>query len=76
LYVLASRGFIHIDGTDYLMTQGDSVYVPANYPHGVKTDPTVEQPLEILAFGVPHAPLDSRHRMTLVTETVSAEHQP
>ncbi|MEU9044417.1 MULTISPECIES: cupin domain-containing protein [unclassified Kitasatospora] len=66
LYVLASEGFIHVDGTDFRMRAGDTVYVPAKYPHGVKTDPAMEQPLEILAFGVPHAPLDSPHRMTLV----------
>ncbi len=66
LYVLASRGFIHVDGTDYAMRAGDSIYVPANYAHGVKTDPQVPEPLEILAFGVPHMPLSSRQRMTVV----------
>jgi quercetin dioxygenase-like cupin family protein len=66
LYVLRSRGFIHVDGIDYEMSAGDSVYVPANYPHGVRTDRTAEESLELLAFGVPHLPLTSTSRMTLV----------
>jgi len=68
LYVLASEGFIHVDGTDFRMCAGDTVYVPAHYPHGVKTDPQIDHPLEILAFGVPHTPLNSPHRMTMVDE--------
>jgi mannose-6-phosphate isomerase-like protein (cupin superfamily) len=66
LYVLASRGVIHVDGTEFVMRTGDTVYVPANYAHGVRTDRSVCEPLEILAFGVPHTPLDSRRRMTVV----------
>ncbi|MEU5396103.1 cupin domain-containing protein [Streptomyces tibetensis] len=66
LYILSSHGFIHVDGVDYAMTTGDSVFVPANYPHGVKTDPTATEPLQFLAFGVPHMPIDSSDRMTVV----------
>lgn len=68
VYVLASRGFIHVDGHDFLIRAGDTVYIPACYPHGVKTDAEVAEPLEILAFGVPHVPLGSRIRMTVVPE--------
>ncbi|MER7460026.1 cupin domain-containing protein [Micromonospora sp. NPDC126480] len=66
LYVLKSRGFIHVDGVDYDMVEGDSVYVPARFAHGVKTNRSVDEPFEILAFGVPHMPIDSRDRMTVV----------
>ncbi|MEH0971291.1 cupin domain-containing protein [Micromonospora sp. CPCC 205546] len=66
LYVLKARGFIHVDGVDYDMVEGDSVYVPANFAHGVKTNKKVDEPFEILAFGVPHMPIDSRDRMTVV----------
>jgi quercetin dioxygenase-like cupin family protein len=66
LYVVRSRGYIHIDGVDYEMGDGDTVFVPANYAHGVKTNLSVAEPLEILAFGVPHMPLESAERMTLV----------
>lgn len=66
LYVLRSCGFIHVDGVDYELGPGETVYVPAQFPHGVKTNPQVAEPFEILAFGVPHMPLDSDRRMTLV----------
>lgn len=71
LYVMASRGYIHIDGVDYEMAEGDTVYVPAKYPHGVKTNTSVSAPLEILAFGVPHMPVSSTKRMTLVDDADS-----
>jgi quercetin dioxygenase-like cupin family protein len=68
LYVLKSRGFIHIDGVDYEIGAGDTVYVPANYAHGVRTNPKVRDAFELLAFGVPHMPISSQDRMTLVSE--------
>ena len=68
LFVLSSRGYIHIDGVDYEMGRGDTVFVPALYPHGVKTNRNVSEPLELLAFGVPHMPVASPDRMTLVTD--------
>lgn len=68
LYVLRSKGFIHVAGVDYEMAEGDTVYVPALFAHGVKTNPDVEEPLELLAIGVPHMPVDSTSRMTMVDE--------
>ncbi|MDO0925012.1 cupin domain-containing protein [Streptomyces sp. TG1A-8] len=65
LYVLNGNGGLHIDGVDYALRTGDSVYVPAAYPHGVQ-GPLDDNPLEFLAFGVPHHPIDSHTRMTLV----------
>lgn len=73
LYVLSSRGYIHVDGIDYEMVAGDTVYVPADYAHGVKTNHTVREPLELLSFGVPHMPLDSTRRMTVVKQAVAAD---
>ncbi|MCC3769584.1 cupin domain-containing protein [Streptomyces sp. UNOC14_S4] len=66
LYVLRARGIIHVDGTDYAMAEGDTVYVPAHYAHGVRTLGDSRTPLEFLAFGVPHMPLDSSRRMSFV----------
>jgi quercetin dioxygenase-like cupin family protein len=66
LYVLRSAGYIHVNGVDYDMEEGDTVYVPANFPHGIKTNPQVGSTLELLAIGVPHMPIDSTSRMTLV----------
>jgi quercetin dioxygenase-like cupin family protein len=66
LYVLKSRGYIHIDGVDYDIGEGDTVYVPADYAHGVRTNPAVSKPFELLSFGVPHMPISSADRMTIV----------
>ncbi|CRK61871.1 hypothetical protein [Alloactinosynnema sp. L-07] len=66
LFVLKSRGHIHIDGVNYEMVEGDTVYVPANFAHGVRTIDDSDETLEFLAFGVPHMPLESTERMTLV----------
>jgi quercetin dioxygenase-like cupin family protein len=66
LYVLRASGFIHVDGVDYEMSEGDTVYVPAQFAHGVKTNPEVRHTFEILSFGVPHLPIDSSERMSTV----------
>ncbi|MER7667360.1 cupin domain-containing protein [Kitasatospora sp. NPDC096128] len=67
LYVLNGLGALHIDGKDYVLRTGDSIYVPADYPHGVQ-GPVNDEELEFLAFGVPHHPIDSHTRMTIVRE--------
>ncbi|MCU7822137.1 cupin domain-containing protein [Kitasatospora sp. DSM 101779] len=67
LYVLNGRGALHIDGRDYVLRTGDSIYVPAEYPHGVQ-GPIDDNPLDFLAFGVPHHPIDSHTRMVLVRD--------
>jgi quercetin dioxygenase-like cupin family protein len=71
LYVLRSQGYIRIDGVDHELVEGDTVYVPAKHAHGIKTNPRVSQPFELLAFGVPHMPISSRERMTLIDEEES-----
>ncbi|MFJ4963928.1 cupin domain-containing protein [Streptomyces sp. NPDC088729] len=68
LYVLRARGVIHVDGIDYEIGPGDTIYVPARYAHGVRTHRAAREPFELLAFGVPHMPLTSPERMTLVPE--------
>jgi len=71
LVILAGTGSIHVDGIDYKLTEGDSIYVPAEYPHGVG-GPSDEVPFELLAFGIPHHPIDSTTRMKVVTDVVGA----
>jgi quercetin dioxygenase-like cupin family protein len=66
LYVLEGRGAIWIGGHLYEMTAGDSVFVPAECPHGVSTVEGYDGVFRFLAFGVPHHPLDGDSRMTLV----------
>lgn len=65
LYVLDGVGAIHIDGVDHHLREGDAIYVPAEYPHGVKTYTQASSPFAILAVGVPHKPVDASDRMLL-----------
>lgn len=67
LYVLNGKGGLHIDGKDYVLNTGDSIYVPADYPHGVQ-GPLDDRPLEFLAFGAPHHEVDSTTRMVMVRD--------
>ena len=68
LYVLAGPGLVHIDGTDHVMNTGDTVFIPADYPHGVKTC-GVE--LVFLAVGYPHKHVSSMDRMKVVQDANS-----
>lgn len=74
LYVLEDSvdGIVHVDGVDYVVRPGDSIFIPADYPHGVKTF-TSDQflarapgPLRFLAVGVPHKHVSSTERMRIV----------
>lgn len=66
LYVLVGRGFVHVSDRDHDIGPGDTIYVPALLPHGVRTGAGANGPLEFLAFGVPHKGLQSTDRMALV----------
>lgn len=65
LVILSGCGSIHVGGVDYKLVAGDSIYVPAEFPHGVG-GPTDDNLFEILAFGIPHHAIDSHTRMTVV----------
>ena len=67
LYILSGPGLVHIDGEDRHVETGDTVFIAAEYPHGVKTLPDAP-PLEIVAFGIPHRHLAALDRMKLVTD--------
>jgi len=66
LYILDGPGIVHIEGVDYQVSTGDSVFVPAVFPHGVKTNPDHLQDFRFLAVGYPHHKVDSATRMTVV----------
>jgi quercetin dioxygenase-like cupin family protein len=66
LYVLKGIGCVHIDGVDHRITEGDSIFIPAEYPHGVKTIEDCKSVFQFLAFGHPHKHLDAPDRMILV----------
>ncbi|MFF4804450.1 cupin domain-containing protein [Streptomyces sp. NPDC001351] len=65
LYVLEGTGAIHIDGVDHWLRRGQSIFVPAVYPHGLRGPDSGER-LRILSFSTPHHPIDSAERMTVV----------
>jgi quercetin dioxygenase-like cupin family protein len=64
LVIREGRGSISVDGVDYHLGSGDTIFVPAQYPHGVSAGLTAG--VSFLAFGVPHMPLSHPKRMTLV----------
>jgi quercetin dioxygenase-like cupin family protein len=66
LFVLKGSGCVSIDSVDHVVTEGDTIFIPAEYPHGVKTLPDNELPLRFLAFGHPHKHLSAHDRMKLV----------
>ncbi len=66
LYVLEGQGGIFVEGVLHQLSVGDSVFVPAETPHGVSTVEGATGPFRFLAFGVPHHPLDDDDRMHLI----------
>lgn len=66
LYVLSGPGIVHVDGVDHWVGTGDTIFIPAEYPHGVKTLSSAP-PLVFLAVGCPHKHVSARDRMRLVS---------
>jgi quercetin dioxygenase-like cupin family protein len=66
LFVLKGTGCVSIDAVDHTITDGDTIFIPAEYPHGVKTLPGYALPFTFLAFGHPHKHLSAQDRMRLV----------
>lgn len=63
LYFMSGGGIVHINGTDHVVKMGDSIFIPAEYPHGVRVPDTAKEVLLTLAFGHPHKHVSSRDRM-------------
>lgn len=64
LYVLSGAGSVHIEGVDLLVCAGDTIFIAAELPHGVKGPPaSALEPLIFLAFGHPHKHVDAHDRM-------------
>lgn len=66
LYVVKGEGYVHVDGIDHAVQEGDTIFVPAEYVHGVKTRENSACPLLLLAVGYPHKPIDAHDRMRVV----------
>ena len=68
LHFTEGRGMVHINGTDRKVDQGDTIFIPALYAHGVKTYQDADSDLTFVAFGVPHMPVESADRMWTVED--------
>lgn len=67
LYVQSGGGCVHVDGNDHVVAAGDTIFIPAEYPHGVKGPPAEANcPLVFLAFGHPHKHLSAHDRMKVL----------
>ena len=56
------------DGVDHRVVTGDTIFIPARYPHGVKADREFGHPFLFLAVGYPHKHVQAQDRMRLVRE--------
>ncbi len=63
LYFVSGEGIVHINGVDHAVKTGDSIFIPAEYPHGVRVEKTASGVLLTLAFGHPHKHVDAKDRM-------------
>jgi quercetin dioxygenase-like cupin family protein len=64
LYVESGQGSVFIDGERRSVKRGDTIFIAAEFPHGVQGPPSsAKEPLLIVAFGHPHTHVDSKHRM-------------
>ena len=64
LFIESGTGAVHIDGKDRPVKKGDSIFIAAEYPHGVQgTAKGAKEPLVIIAFGHPHIHVASKRRM-------------
>jgi mannose-6-phosphate isomerase-like protein (cupin superfamily) len=71
LFVLSGRGGVVINQEFHPVGPNDSIFIAAEYPHGVCGPKRPEDaPLRFLAVGVPHMNVESKDRMKLVEETV------
>jgi quercetin dioxygenase-like cupin family protein len=67
LFVLEGQGGVVINGEFHRVVKNDSIFIAAEYPHGVRGPVQPEDaPFRFLAVGIPHMELDSRDRMKLV----------
>lgn len=65
LYCLRGVGTFTLAGTVYEVRPGDLMMVEGEVPHAVGSGPDGHV---ILAFGAPHTPLGSPHRMAVILE--------
>src|SRR5207237_227250 len=73
LSILSGRGYVHLDGVDHPARPGDTIFIPAAYSQGVKTDPACAGRFLFLAIGYLHRHPEATDRMTLVLSPTKDE---
>jgi len=64
LYIESGAGAVHIDGKDRPVKKGDTIFIAAEYSHGVQgPKKNAKEPLVIVAFGHPHKHVEAKDRM-------------
>ena len=66
LFGLSGSGELFFAGQTFVVQPGDTVYVPANLPHAVRSSKTSRGEFSFLAIGYPHKRVHSRDRMQVV----------
>ena len=64
LYILEGSCYVTAAGEKNCCIKGDTVFIPAEYPHGVSA--MSDQSVRFLAFGHPHKHLEAKDRMHVV----------
>lgn len=66
LYVTQGQGYLHAEGRNRVIRAGDSVFVAAEFPHGVSNPTGSTGVLVFIAIGFPHKHVASPERMKIV----------
>ena len=66
LYILRGFGAVTIDGAAREVKPGDTIFIAAEHPHGVKGPAAGMSPLVFLAFGHPHKHVSAPDRMKVL----------
>lgn len=74
LYVIENEGVVHAGGEDHRVRAGDSIFIAAEDPHGVKAlEPPYDDVFRFLAFGHPHKHVSAEDRMHVLDEEYAEE---
>ena len=66
IYIISGQGMVKVGEKNNPVKGGDSVFIPAELPHGFNTCPDATEPLVFAAVGHPHQHISSTQRMKLV----------
>lgn len=74
LYILLGPVVVSVGGKDFDARAGDSIFIPAELPHGVRAYPKSWG--RFLAVGVPHKHVSSTDRMTVIRSEEEPDESP